>query len=264
MRRLSLILLIAVIAPFALSLNAQATGIDPNVINLGIPLSQLIQEQGSIDQEDKHFSDFTFEMVVSGDNTGPADASGILVKGMDDPSGNHGLLFTSNIFDKDLMFAGPGSSLKIVIGYKVSVTDPSQIASDLHLNMLSFTSGGATINVTETASDGPLGSGNIFGTAQVTNPPQLFDSDMVNLNPAVSSFFVQKTVQLTGGSLDCVGGATDGVATRGCGFAAIATIGQYVSQERSGGEVPEPATLFLLGSGLFLIARGRGRISKNL
>jgi len=264
MRRLFLILLLAAITPFALSLQAQATGIDPNAINLGIPLSELIEKEGSIDQADKHFSDFFFDILVQEGQTGPSDASGILVKGMDDGDGNHGLQFTSNFLGQDVMFAGPGSSLKLIIGYKVTVTDPSLLASDLHLNMISFTSpnSGASITVTETAKDG---GGNVLGTAQVTNPPQFFNSDVVDLDPAVSMFSVEKVIELTGGTLaGCESDTSDG-ATRGCGFAAIVTIGQFVSQERNPDVIPEPATLLLLGSGLFgLMARGRGRLSKNL
>jgi len=266
MRRLFLILLLAAITPFALSLKAQATGIDPN-IDLGIPLSELSSpncEICEIRQDDKLFSSFTFEILVQEGQTGPEDASGILVKGMDDQDGNHGLLFTSNILGGDVMFAGPGSTLKLVIGYKVTVTDDSLLASDLHLNMISFTSPntGASITVTETAKDG---GGNVLGSVQVFNPPQFFNSNVVDLDPAVSMFSVEKVIELNGGSLDCVGPETAGDGTRGCGFAAILTIGQFVSQERNPGAVPEPATLLLLGSGLFgLMARGRGRLSKNL
>ncbi len=248
------ILLATFVLLFGFGLRAHANGID---FNPGTTLAYLIAHQGHIDEGDKRFSDFTFALQSSDlRKTSPDNASGIEVQGVT-LGGNHGLAFFPSSFD-NLFFAGEGAQLKIVIGYKVSVLDPSQAVSDIHLAMGSFTEGNATISVTEKVYQDAART-ILLGQAQVTNPPEFFDSDIVNLDPAVSTAFVTKEILIDGGSgcdvrsynFDC-----------GCqSFGKITFIKQLVSQERIPQEVPEPSTLLLLGAGLVgFISRVHSRI----
>jgi len=202
-----------------LAFSAGAAQADP------IPLTTLIAEQGTIVQGDKLFSDFSLIFNPQGPNTAPPDASGILVQGMTFGE-NYGLEFSGG------MFAGVDSTLDLLIGYKVTVLDENQMISDINLIFNGAVTGTGFTSVTETVLK--ANQIDVIGQASVTNPPQVL-SQTIDLSEMVSMAFVKKDIFLNGGS--------DGTAT-------ISFIDQAISQTTPGQEIPEPASLLLLGSGL--------------
>jgi hypothetical protein len=222
--------------------NAHATVVQPTT------LAYLIDTQGSIQQGDKLFSDFTFVLESSDlSKTSPDDASGIAVSGIT-VNGNYGLFFSPAGCD-NLIFAKEGAQLSMVIGYKVTVLDPDLAISDIHLAMGSVTLGNGSITVTESVYADEARTDPPLAQAQVTNPPEFFDADIVNLDSPVAMAYVTKEILIDGGGCDVTGshyGSGD------CGkIASIGFIKQLVSQGgRPPQEVPEPSTLLLLGSGL--------------
>ena len=201
-----------------------------------ITLAELIATNGTITQGDKFFSEFSLTMTAQGPNTAPADASGIKVKGITS-GGLNGLEFSGG------MFAGVDSSLDLILSYKVTVLDPNLALSDIHLLFNGSTTGTGFTNITETviAPDGFT----VIGQATVTNPPKNLD-ETINLDQLVVSAFIKKDIFLFGGD--------DGTAT-------ITFVDQLFSQDqRPPQNIPEPASILLLGSGFGAIwARVRRR-----
>jgi len=247
------VLLSALIFVAALGGRANATGID---LDFGTSLYNLIKNNGYITEGDKRFSDFTFTLWSSNlSKTSPDNAGGINVAGVT-LGGNHGLAFFPSSFDS-LFYASQGATLKIVIGYKVTVTDPNLEISDIHLAMGSLTEGNATITVTEKAYEDSAHT-ILLGQATVTNPPEYFDAEMVDLDHTVPMAWVTKEILINGGS-GCEMNPHHGGGGYTCKSSGkIAFIKQLVSQERPPQDIPEPSTFFLLGSGLVgLITRFR-------
>jgi PEP-CTERM motif len=200
-----------------------------------ISLGTLISTGGTIQVGDKLFSDFSANLVGEGLFT-PTSLDAINVIGKTSPSGLFGLRFQGAL-DVIANPANLHSDLDVIIDYKVTVTDPTQLISDIHLNFNgTVLSGDATANVIETVSDS---SNNVVGLAAVDvttgSPPH--QSNDILLSGLFSQIFITKDIQLdahfTGGTV---------------GHAAMSFVDQLVSQ--TGTVVPEPASLLLLGSGL--------------
>jgi len=198
-------------------------------------LANLIEYQGTIIVGDKQFSNFQATLTPSGPTTAPPDLTGITVTGIT-ISGNNGLEFTGGLF------AGAGSSLDLLLSYDVTVLDPNFMISDIHLIFNGSVTGTGFTNVTETVLT--LDQTSVLGQVQVTNPPPDFDN-IILIDPPVSAAHVKKDIFLFGsGSVDIPGTAT------------ISFIDQVVSQTA----IPEPSSLFLLGTGIMgLAARLRRR-----
>jgi hypothetical protein len=101
----------------------------------------------------------------------------------------------------------------------------------------------------------------VLGQANVTNPPPTLNS-LIDLLTPVTSALVTKDIFVFGGPSLPDGGCE----LEGCTgpnsiipYTTIQTVDQTFSQ------VPEPASLFLLGSGLLgFFARNRGRSTKTV
>jgi hypothetical protein len=195
-------------------------------------LAQLIDNDLSIQVGDKVFSDFT--ATLSGDGiVSPANLNGITVQS-NTLGGLFGLKFSGGLLALANP-ANPTSTLDLLIGYAVTVTDPSQQITDVSLRFNGAVTGDASASVTETVADS---SNNIVGQAEVTNPPKHFQDDIL-LSQALSQIFVQKDILLFAAS----------TAQNPVGQATISFIDQLLSQTTTT-VVPEPGSLLLLGSGL--------------
>jgi len=236
MFRKALLLLSLLIVAGGFASSAQATS---------FTLAELNDSNKFIIEGDKLFSDFQVNLSANGPNTAPGDLSGITVSGIT-LGGNHGLHFTGGLF------AGMGSNLDLIISYKASVlfTNITNLQiSDVHLIFNGAVTGAGFTNVTETVTtaDGLT----VLGQAQVTNPPPDFDQAILLSQPQ-SMIRVTKDIFLFGSG----NSETPGTAT-------ISFIDQVFSQSRPPQNVPEPASIVLLGTGLLGLARlRRGRRSE--
>lgn len=194
-----------------------------------VPLAELIANDGTITDGDKVFSDFSCSIVEEG-NTG-GDCGSTEVAALSPITGDLGLSF-QNIF---VASQGP-SALDLLIGYTVTVTDPNQQIESISLAFNGTANGDFAISdVTETVFD-PNNGNTIIGQANVINAtdpgtPTVL-STVIPLDYTVSTARVLKDIGL-------VSGPNGGTATI-----------SFIFQDFRQTEVPEPATLGMLGVGL--------------
>jgi hypothetical protein len=198
----------------------------------------------SITVDDKLFTNFTFSVTSTDPNlTTPDDASGINVGGFVVGS-EIGLAFTGGMSAQD------GATLDLVIGYKVTVLDPDRLISDIELIFNGNASLGSHTSVVETVLDAMPGPGQpaLIGEATVQDPPNGQHDQIIDLSRPVRMALVQKDIILQAANLPLLGGNV-----------TISVIDQLFSQTRPPQDIPEPASLLLLGSGLAFIVRSRRR-----
>ena len=199
----------------------------------------------SITVDDKLFDNFTFSMFSTDLNlTTPDDASGINV-GPIVVGSEIGLAFTGG------MTAQNGATLDLVIGYKVTVLDPNRLLSDIELIFNGNASPGSHTSVVETVLDAnpPPNTPALIGEATVMDPPNGAHDELILLDRQVRSALVQKDIilQAAANNIFFAGNVT------------ISVVDQLFSQTRPPQDIPEPASLLLLGSGLAFIVRSRRR-----
>lgn len=191
-----------------------------------LPLQTLIDTNGTITQQGKVFSDFTFT-IDSAQGRYIASAAGLDVSGV-------------TLGDEDgIRFAGalaafsnlqPNSAVTVTITYKV--TAPAGVwITDASLGF----NGAVTIpQATATVEEDIFANGPLVGELAVAAPTPL--SDHILLDGMYQTLDVVKTVTLSGGSN---------------GVASISFINQTYSQ------IPEPATVGLLALGSSFLLRRR-------
>jgi hypothetical protein len=196
-------------------------------------LSDLIANNGTIQDGDKLFSNFSFSVVSSTGNTF-ADPSQLNVTSLAGPS-------VGITIGGGMSAQGGGSFLDVLFGYTVTVLDPTQKISELSLgfngNAIGLPEDGQVgVSITETAFSGSTIVGNIGVSAplDLQDPPyELFD---IPLNGLHSSLDIVKDIQIS--VAKGAAGSTGGT---------ISLINQDYGQTQ---QVPEPAVLALIGTGL--------------
>jgi hypothetical protein len=185
-------------------------------------LSDLIANNGTVTSGDKVFSDFFYS--ATGDN--PA-ATGVNVNPVT-VSGNVGIRFTGGFQD----LPGGGAS-DASIAFVVTVIGNQKI-TDVHLDgnpQVLFGPGSVTVTETFNPDDGHSLA---IGAASPPTPPNIKNSDSADLTTPLSVLHVQKDILLS----------SNGNADLGFGTPQLSFIDQTFSQ------VPEPASLSILGLGL--------------
>jgi len=178
---------------------------------------------GHIVEGDKDFYDFTYSFAgnVPDPGAGSIDVEGdTLGTHHNVDNALHGLVFHS-----DALSVGPDELMDILLGYTVTVTDPGYKIHDILLGMEADAVGTGIAAVTETVLVGT----DVVGQAAVFQDENGYSGDdHAVLSGLYTTVKVKKDILLIGGE---------------DGSASIHRIRQHLSQ------VPEPASLLLLGSG---------------
>jgi len=183
-------------------------------------LQDLLVPGASIQEGDKLFDNFFYTNVSGGPSAANINVTG------DTTAGLHGLEFQGGFID----FPG-GGSLDLSIGYTVTVLSAGQEISDIHLAANLAVFGTGTSSLEERAYDGA----NLVGYVKLSNPvPYLLsDMDVFTSNLSYPSVDIVNRLKLDGGN---------------SGFATLSFLDGWLSQVVV--QVPEPAAILLLGSGL--------------
>lgn len=228
MKKSSLVFLsISISILLATSAQATITWTDP------VPISS-IPEDG-LEFGDKLFSEFDVTGIAQGGALTPT-ADAILVQvGGDDSTGEYGLKF---ILDWD---AGSGQSINANIDYKVSILpghDPWFIDGAWMVLSLAGATGSGTVSVTASIWDEPLPFGDWLATLSASwqvGATGLDLEDLANF-AQVKQMWVNNGFTVTGGL---------------SGTAKLNEVFQMYTQ------IPEPATVLLLGLGALALLRKR-------
>ncbi len=212
------------VAVFGGASTASATGLDVLIAN-GANCFQVM---------DKCFSNFSYTQ-----NPGAPPASDVDVTGI--PTVHYGLDFNLTNFS-----VTNGQSFAALIEYDVTVTDPNWLIHDVHLDFEYEVLGNAFAKVTEDVYDGIDNVGHAEVESVTPKPAHWLDIDH-----DVKTLRVKKDILLAAACVQVspdTGACLDSVITNAV---KITRIGQRFSQ------VPEPASLLLIGSGLLGIAVAR-------
>ncbi len=184
---------------------------------------------------DKKLSEINVYGLASGGAIAP-DATSILVQGgQDSVTGNYGLWFllSWNAFS--------GQSINASLNFKISILPgyDDYFIKDVSMDITgSSANGTGGVNVGETVWDAPFPGGNIIASlscSKQANDGGAFLIDSAEFTPVKEIWIFSKDISITGG--------TDGAAH-------LSGLFQFYSQ------IPEPATLALLGlGGVFTLFR---------
>jgi hypothetical protein len=187
-----------------------------------VPLSSL--QGGSLIFGDKELSEIDLFGIGDGGAIAP-NASAVFVQGgWDDATGDHGLRFVLS------WNAFAGQTVNANLSFKISVLDANYIKDvSMYLTGISATGTGG-VNIGETVWDAPFPEGNVIASLSVSkhyNDNGAFLSYYAKFEPLEEIWIRSKDISLTGGTN---------------GAAHLSEFFQFYSQ------IPEPATLILLGS----------------
>ncbi|MBN2455459.1 MAG: PEP-CTERM sorting domain-containing protein [Sedimentisphaerales bacterium] len=186
---------------------------------------------------DKLFSDFLVDGIAQGGALTPTASTVYIQGGKDDVSGNYGLKF---LLDWD---AGSNQSICVNIDYKVSILpgyDEYFIDGAWSLLSLAGATGTGVVAATETMWDAPLPFGSWLATLSTSwqvGASGLDLKDYANF-AQIKQMWVNNGFTVTGGL---------------SGTAKLNEVFQMYTQ------IPEPATLLLLGLGSLALIRIRKR-----
>jgi len=207
----------------------------------GDPVSLSSLPNGSLIVGDKEFSEFDIFGISTAGGVIPPNADTLFVQGgWDDATGNYGLRFLL------AWQAYSGEIINATLGFKVAIRPgyDAYFIKDvwLYLTGVSATDTGG-VSVGETVWDAPFPEGNIIASLSCSKQE---DDDGANLWDS-AEFAPLKEIWIRSKDISLTGGSGPG------GNAHLSEMYQFYSQ------IPEPATLVLLGMGGVWIFNRRKR-----